>query len=40
MENDLISMKNEMNILEKKINVLDTNLKEYEIWYIIKYLII
>ena len=31
MENDLISMKNEMNILEKKINVLDTNLKEYEI---------
>ena len=31
MENDLINMKNEMNILEKKINVLDTNLKEYEI---------
>ena len=31
MENDLINMKNEMNILDKKINVLDTNLKEYEI---------
>jgi hypothetical protein len=31
MENDLINMKNEMTNLDKKINILDTNLKEYEI---------
>ncbi len=30
-ENDLIKMKNEMINLEKKINILEENLKEYEI---------
>ena len=31
MENDLINMKNEMNIFDNKINILEENLKEYEI---------
>ena len=31
MENNLINLKNEMNNLNKKINILEQNLKEYEI---------
>ena len=31
MENNLIKLKNEMNNLNKKINILEQNLKEYEI---------
>ena len=31
IETKLISMKNEMNNLEKKINILEQNLKDYEI---------
>ena len=31
IENDLVNMKNEINIVENKIKILEENLKEYEI---------